>query len=115
MPFIKVCDCWIFIKNFVGISIYPFIFLKKSFFESHKDEFLTILNHERIHIKQQKETGIILYFIWYGMEFFIRYIGSGFDFYFAYLNISFEKEAYKNENDVRYLKKRKKWAFLSYM
>ena len=30
----------------------------------------------------------------------------------AYRSISFEKEAYQNENDMNYLKIRKRWAYL---
>ena len=33
----------------------------------------------------------------------------------AYKNISFEKEAYKNEQDLNYLESRKTVAFLKYL
>ena len=33
----------------------------------------------------------------------------------SYFNISFEKEAYANENDPNYLKNRKPFAFLKYI
>ena len=32
----------------------------------------------------------------------------------AYMNISFEKEAYKNDSDFNYLKKRRFWAWVKY-
>ena len=33
----------------------------------------------------------------------------------AYMNISFEKEAYTNENDLNYLEKRKSWNFFNFI
>ena len=35
--------------------------------------------------------------------------------YIAYKNLSFEREAYKNEADLKYIKTRKHWAFLYYI
>ena len=33
----------------------------------------------------------------------------------AYLNISFEKEAYQNDYNLEYLKYRKRFAFIKYL
>lgn len=64
-----------------------------------------LINHERIHLKQQQELLIIPFYIWY----LIAYYRKG------YYNVSFEKEAYSNEKDLTYLKKRRIFAFRKYL
>ncbi|MDD4438178.1 MAG: hypothetical protein PHS04_09115 [Tissierellia bacterium] len=72
------------------------------------------LNHEKIHTAQIKEMlGIIFYiwfYIWYLIEWFIRL-----PFGNAYRNISFEREAYTNQDDLSYLKNRKRFDFVRYL
>ncbi len=97
-------------KGFIGITLYPFIFLKLS-----KDKDNTVfINHEKIHLRQQIEMLIILFYVWYGIEYLIRIIQYK-NKKTAYRNISFEKEAYQNENNLDYLKKRRFWRFLKYI
>ena len=97
-------------KGFQGITLFPFIIV------SHTDlkQNLVIINHEKIHIRQQLELLILPFFIWYGLEFLYRLIQYK-DGKVAYLNISFEREAYKNEKDLNYLKKRSLWTSLNYL
>lgn len=100
---------YLFPGNYVGLSLWPVIFLKDSQYKN--DEIL--LNHERIHLRQQLELGIVLFYLWYLTEWLLlvcRYRNAR----LAYRNISFEKEAYANEGDLRYLKERKAWNFLRY-
>ena len=73
-----------------------------------------MINHEKIHIRQQIELLILPFFIWYGIEFLIRYLICK-DKNIAYRNISFEKEAYQNEKDLGYLEQRAFWGFLKYV
>ena len=88
-----------------GITLWPFIVINKSFKDSS-----VLLNHEKIHLKQQIELLIIPFYVWYGIEFLIRYFQyKSWDK--AYRNISFEREAYSNESDLGYLQKRKFWSF----
>ena len=96
-------------KGFRGITIFPFIFF------AHKDDKVdaTILNHEKIHLRQQLELLIFPFFIWYGFEYLIRLFQYR-DRRKAYYNISFEREAYKNEKDLNYLKKRSFCNFVKY-
>jgi hypothetical protein len=96
-------------NRYSGLTIYPFIFLKNKNLKS--DEIL--INHENIHLKQQLELLWLFFFIWYTIEFTIRFIQFK-NYYIAYKNISFEKEAYINESKLKYLKNRKPFAFLSY-
>lgn len=94
-------------KHYRGITIYPFII----FTQENDGTNLVLLNHEKIHIKQQLELLIIPFFIWYGLEFLIRYVKYR-DWSMAYRNICFEREAYKNEKDLNYLKRRSFYMFI---
>ena len=97
-------------KGFRGITLYPFIFIKNKI----DRESLTFINHEKIHLRQQIELLILPFYLWYGVEYLIRRIQYK-NKIIAYRNISFEREAYQNEEDVNYLKKRNFWRFLKYM
>ncbi len=97
-------------KNFLGITLWPFVILKYK--ELRKDEVL--LNHEGIHFRQQLELLVIPFFIWYTLEFIIR-LSVYKNRSLAYRNISFEREAYKNEKDLQYLKGRSFWRFLKFI
>lgn len=66
------------------------------------------INHEEIHTAQMKEMLYIFFYLWYLIEWLIRLFGKG----NAYRKISFEKEAYNNENDETYLTKRKHYHWL---
>ena len=96
-------------KNYSGLTVYPFVFLKQK--ELKNDVFL--INHEQIHLKQQKELWWIFFFILYFGEYFVRLLQYK-NHYNAYKNISFEREAYQNEGNLNYLLDRKKFNFLKY-
>lgn len=96
-------------KNYSGLTVYPFVFLKQK--KLKEDIFL--INHEQIHLKQQKELFWIFFFIWYLAEYLLRLIKYK-NHYKAYKNISFEREAYNNEVNLNYLLDRKKFSFLKY-
>lgn len=80
-------------KGYKAITIWPFIFVKSDL--SNVD-----LNHEKIHGKQQLELLILPFYLIY----FVEWIFKG------CRKISFEKEAYKHEGDLEYLKTRKHYA-----
>ncbi len=92
-------------KNYTGLAIYPFIFLKNKSLSDNE----ILINHERIHLKQQIEL-----FLWYIIEFLFHLIRYR-KWKKAYRRISFEREAYQNESDLDYLKYRKFWDFLKYI
>ena len=91
-----------------GLTLFPWVFCK----ESNPPKWL--LNHERIHICQQIELGIFFFYLWYVAEYLFRLIQYR-RRYLAYRNISFEREAYRNDKDLTYLKTRKIWSFLKYL
>lgn len=85
------------------------MFLKYKSLKSNK----VLVNHEKIHLRQQLELLVIPFFIIYGLEFLYRLIRYR-NWNLAYRNISFEREAYKNESDLDFLKKRGFWNFIHY-
>lgn len=97
-------------RGFRGLTFYPFVFI------ADKDDKLNkvFINHERIHIRQQLELLILPFYLWYFAEYLFRLIQYK-DRKQAYFNISFEREAYKNEKDLNYLKSRSFWKFLKYV
>lgn len=94
----------------MGLSLWPFIILKNSTLK--KDRIL--INHERIHLKQQQELLLVAFYVFYLAEWCIRCI-CYFDTYKAYQNISFEKEAYANERNLNYTTERKPFSFIKYL
>ena len=96
-------------KGFRGITLFPFIIVSEHDLTKNP----VMINHEKIHVRQQIELLILPFFIWYGFEFLIKYLKHK-DKNLAYRNISFEREAYINEKDLNYLKKRSFWNFLKY-
>ena len=73
-----------------------------------------LINHEKIHLKQQLEYLVIPFYILYGTEFLVRLIQYK-NWSKGYLNILFEREAYSNKFNLDYLKQRSFWSFLRYL
>lgn len=70
--------------------------------------------HEAIHTAQMKEMCYLFFYLWYGIEWIVRLIQYR-NANEAYLNISFEREAYANQNNKTYLAERKRWAWVKYL
>lgn len=105
LPMILVHTPFLWVE---GLTFFPWVFCR----EARPPQWL--LNHERIHLRQQLELGIFLFYAWYLLEFLVRLIQYR-RRYLAYRNISFEREAYTNDKDLTYLKTRKIWAFWKYL
>lgn len=97
-------------KGYTGLTLFPFVFIKYSSLKENK----VFLNHERIHLRQQLELLVLPFFVWYVLEFLIRYARYR-NWFLAYRNISFEREAYAKEKDLNYLKSRSFWNFLQFL
>ena len=97
-------------KGYFGMTVFPFVFVKYLRDKQNK----VFLNHERIHLRQQLELLIFPFFVWYFLEFCMRWIQYK-KFNLAYRNISFEREAYTNEKDFDYLNRRSLWCFLKFI
>lgn len=96
-------------RGFRGVAFYPFVIL------ANKDDAMNkvFINHEKIHLRQQLELLILPFYVWYFLEYLIRLVQYK-NRTTAYYNISFEREAYKNEKDLDYLKSRPFWRFLKF-
>jgi hypothetical protein len=90
------------------MALFPFILVRQP------NPGPTLLNHERIHLRQQAELGVLPFYLWYVVEYGIRRFQYR-DRYAAYRNISFEREAFANDNDLTYLESRRFWAFWQYL
>ena len=99
-----------FYKNYVGLSVWPFIILKNN--ELKED--IVLINHERIHLKQQLELLILPFYLIYIAEWLVRSLFC-LSFYRGYQNISFEQEAYMNEHNLNYPSERKPFSFIKYL
>lgn len=99
-----------FYKNYVGLSLWPFIFLKH---DALKED-IVLINHEKIHLRQQQELLVVFFYILYISEWLIRTL-MYLDSYRAYQNISFEREAYENERNLDYTSERKAFTFVRYL
>ena len=97
-------------SGYSAITLFPFILVRDK--ASKSDQ--VMMNHEHIHLRQQIELLILPFYLFYGIEFIVRFVGSR-NWNQAYRSISFENEAFLNEKDLNYLKYRPFWNFLNYM
>lgn len=84
---------WIPFKGYKAVALWPFIFIRNDIKSLNSID----VNHEKIHLRQQIELLVIPFYIIYLIEWLFK----------SYKNISFEKEAYSNEDNLDYLKTRK--------
>lgn len=92
-------------QDFLAICLFGFVFSVRPLSRQE-------LNHELIHAAQQRELLYLPFFIWYGLEWLVLYFKYR-DGMEAYQNIRFEKEAYRHQADLLYLKNRKHYHYLS--
>ena len=75
-----------------AITIYPTIYFRMT--EPSDD----LVVHEMVHIEQQKRDGLFKFVVRYFKEYLLG-LKNGLSDYDAYRNISYEKEAFKAQND----------------
>jgi hypothetical protein len=97
-------------KGYRGLTLFPFVFVKYVFDSENK----VLINHEKIHIRQQLELLVLPFFVWYFVEYAVRLLQYK-NANLAYRNISFEREAYANEMHLDYLKTRTFFSFINYL
>jgi len=91
-----------------GITLAPFgIYAKEKYLT-----WQSMINHESIHWKQQMEMLIIFFYLWYLIEWIIRIFVNGKK---AYISLAFEREAYQNDDNLDYLKTRKRFSWFKYI
>jgi hypothetical protein len=96
--------------HYRGMSLGFFIILQD---KSQLNDF-KLIHHETIHFYQQIELLFLPMWLLYGLFYCIGRV-RGLNHNQAYRNIPFEKEAYSNEADLKYLFKRKPYAWVKYL
>ena len=102
----RFCKLMSVFINVYAITLYPFIISKEKLD-------VTVYNHEKIHLVQQRELWLIGFYLLY-VYYWLLGKWSGSTSLAAYLSIPFEREAYQNEVNQDYLNDRKKQAWLAY-
>lgn len=98
-------------RGFTALTLWPFVFVRRDLLDRYDDK---TVRHERIHGRQQKEMLLIGFYLWYGIEYLLR-LAKYRNKEDAYLNVSFEQEAYMNQADGDYLRNRKWYAWTHYL
>jgi len=110
MKKMRIIRCkWFPPKGFCAITLVWVIVARKGSRITEK-----VVNHESIHARQQQEMFIVFFLLWYGLEFIIRLLQYR-NWNKAYRNISFEREAYANEDNMDYLKERYSYSWTEYL
>ncbi len=93
-----------------GMACWPFVLVRNSECSTE-----LIINHERIHLQQQKETLFIgLWLISLGEWMWARFY-KGYTVEETYFYLACEQEAYRHQNDMNYLASRKMFALFKYL
>lgn len=93
-----------------AMALYPFMLFKSGALK--KDAL--IINHEKIHFKQQQELLILPFYILYLLHYLLNRLKYK-NHDQAYQQICFELEAYSHDLDLDYLQKRKPYAWVRFL
>jgi len=94
---------------YTGLSFFIFVWISRL----EKDE-VRLMRHETIHFWQQIELLFIFHWLLYGL-FYVVARAKGHCHWIAYRYNPFELEAFDNDPDTDYLKKRRAFAWLPYV
>lgn len=98
-------------KDFNAFTLFGLVFVRKELKpEANTITFKWTLNHESIHIHQERELLYIFFYLIYGIEYLVNLVKYKGNKSFAYRYISFEREAFAHERDPKYLKHRPPYA-----
>lgn len=98
---------WIPFKGFKAINIFGILFARKGCVIDER-----CLNHERIHTEQMKEMLYIPFYLWYVIEWIVKLFIYGKN---SYRHISFEREAFDNDDNLDYIKERLTFGWWEYL
>ncbi len=96
-------------KGFAAMNLFGVIFARRDAYITRKT-----LNHEQIHTMQMREMLYVFFYVWYIVEWLIRLLCC-FNSFKAYKNISFEREAKQNEENLNYKNERVHYTWLEYL
>ena len=92
-------------KGFLAVNLFGVVFARNKY-NPLPDR---VLNHEAIHTAQMKERLYVGFYLLYLFEWIVLLLQHR-SLDKAYKGISFEREAYENEADYKYLEKRGKFG-----
>ncbi len=92
------------------MALYPFLIFKTKALKLSG----TIINHEKIHFRQQLELLILFFYPLYFLHYLFNLLKYK-NHHQAYFHICFEKEAYANERNLNYLKHRNPYSWWRYL
>lgn len=103
----KTLDVLSIFMKIGGIALFPVVILREKYRDSQDDFWQKrakqVINHESIHFQQAIELGVLPFYLLYVLEWLLKLPFYGAQ---AYENISFEREAYGNDEDLEYLNTR---------
>lgn len=88
-----------------GIEYIPFVIVVND--KSNK----ILINHETIHYQQMLETAMLGFYFIYAGHYLWNRLMRKMNHHDAYVNICFEREAYGNQHNLKYLQKRKRFIW----
>lgn len=96
-------------RRFKAVNLFGILFVRGNAVITGTD-----INHEEIHTAQMREMLYVFFYLWYVLEWLVRLVQYR-DAMEAYRNISFEREAYMNQESFIYLSNRKHFAWIKYL
>ena len=104
---------WFPFGSYDSMAMFPFVFIKG-------DVKPVVINHEKIHIEQQKElwlVGFYVLYVYFFAKFFLLYLFHGDKSCWdnAYYSNPFECEAYDNQRNNEYINIRQKFYWKKYL
>lgn len=112
-------------KKFFAINLFGVMFVRNEYKKVKISK--KTFNHESIHTAQaldfvlgcekMKLLGYVIFYLLYLIEWLLKAICYIFTFGKTkpYKGVSFEREAYKNQHDYKYLNARKKFSWCKYV
>ena len=93
-------------RRFEAINLFGMLFCRQNTVLTKR-----LIQHESIHTQQMRDMLFFAFYLWYLGEWIVRIpMKSN-----AYLNISFEREAYQHMDDEDYLQNRRPYAWIKYL
>ena len=102
----RFCRALSVVVDVAAITLFPFII-------SRTQMDAEVLQHETIHILQQKELFVVFFYMLYGWDYLRGYMKFR-DKELAYRRIRFEQEAYSHQATGYYLENRKPYSWKKY-
>lgn len=58
--------------GYSAVTIWPFVFVREGYAKEDSAKYERTLNHEKIHGRQQLEMLLVLFYVWYLVEWLVE-------------------------------------------